>query len=160
MRDPTGRSMSPPVLWPVHRNSCVQDFWCFAVCQRHSFACRFVSSWSNDCAVLNDCYWWRKSGEWLSSDQLLLLLSMVIPRVGSAIYLSTNTYPQLNWFCYTVYGSYREIDNIQRYALTSAESKTCRAVDEIPNNRKEYIPDRGRGPFFKSLQCFSSMIDR
>lgn len=64
------------------------------------------------------------------------------------IYLSTNTYPQLNWFCYTVYGSYREIDNIQRYALNSAESKTCRAVDEIPNNRKEYIPDRGRGPFF------------
>lgn len=81
MRDPMGRSMSPPVLWPVHRNSCVQDFWCFAVCQRHSFACRFVSSWSNDCAVLNDCYWWRKSGEWISSDQLLLLLSMVIPRV-------------------------------------------------------------------------------
>lgn len=79
---------------------------------------------------------------------------------GSAIYLSTNTYPQLNWFCYTVYGSYREIDNIQRYALNSAESKTSRAVDEIPNNRKEYIPDRGRGPFFKSLQCFSSMIDR
>lgn len=58
---------------------------------------------------------------------------------GSAIYLSTNTYPQLNWFCYTVYGSYREIDNIQRYALNSAESKTCRAVDEIPNNRKECV---------------------